>query len=439
MPSLRTSGLGRFSPRTLLAAVALLAAAGPRCVRSIKNGLGITPPLGWRSWNQFEANIDQTLILDIATRHADASRGGVSLASLGYRDVGIDDAWQDCGAGVGGGYHDAGGNPIVDTTRFPDLKALTSAIHALNLTAGWYANNCRCHDSSTSIANFEGDVAAFRRFGFDSHKLDSCGGEADIALWANLLNASGPPTLIENCKNGPWYPSRNNRIDHILWCPFNFYRTSVDATHAYGPLMGTNLQSILPFTNNNLSVPGCWAYLDMLEVGVTPGGHKEETPLTFEEQRSHFAAWCITSSPLVLGADLRNDTTLNAIWPIVANAEAIAVNQAWAGSNGLRIMAAASRTTWTPCSEFWPSCSAPEWEVWAKPLPAGGAAVVVLSHDDKAAPLSLDVAWADVPGLACRSACRVRDVHAHADLGVFADSYHVAGLASHDSVFLTVV
>ena len=65
--------------------------------------------------------------------------------------------------------------------------------------------------------------------------------------------------------------------------------------------------------------------------------------------------------------------------------------------------------------------------------------MVVLSHDDKAAPLSLDVAWADVPGLACRSACRVRDVHAHADLGVFADSYHVAGLASHDSVFLTVV
>ena len=422
--------------RLLLAA--LLAAAAPRRGGAIQNGLGLTPPQGWRSWNEFEGNIDQALILDIAARLVDTSRGGVSLASLGYRDVGIDDTWQDCGAGVGGSYHDAAGNPLVNKTRFPDLASLTASIHALNLTAGWYANNCRCHDPSPSISNFERDVAAFRRYGFDSHKLDSCGGEADIALWANLLNETGPPVMIENCKNGPWYPSINNRIDHVLWCPFNFYRTSVDAIHAYGPLMATNLQSILPFTNNNLSVPGCWAYLDMLEVGVTPGGHKEETPLTFEEQRSHFAAWCVTSSPLVLGADLRNDTTLDAIWPIVANAEALAVNQAWAGSNGLRIMAAATNTTWEPCSQFWPSCSAPAWEVWAKPLPAGGAALVVLCHADGAAPLSLDIAWADVPGLACSNACKVRDVHAHADLGVFAGSFRVANLSSHDSRFLTV-
>ena len=101
-------------------------------------------------------------------------------------------------------------------------------------------------------------------------------------------------------------------------------------------------------------------------------------------------------------------------------------------------MAAATNTTWEPCSQFWPSCSAPAWEVWAKPLPAGGAALVVLSHADGAAPLSLDIAWADVPGLACSNACKVRDVHAHADLGVFAGSFRVANLSSHDSRFLTV-
>ena len=54
----------------------------------------------------------------------------------------------------------------------------------------------------------------------------------------------------------------------------------------------------------------------------------------FHWNRAHFGAWCVTSAPLVLGADLHNSSVLNSIIDIVANTEAIAVNQAWHGHPG---------------------------------------------------------------------------------------------------------
>jgi hypothetical protein len=55
---------------------------------------------------------------------------------------------------------------------------------------------------------------------------------------------------------------------------------------------------------------------------------------TFEEDRSHFGAWCVVSSPLILGYDVTNDNTTDKIWPIISNREAVAVNQQWAGHPG---------------------------------------------------------------------------------------------------------
>ena len=49
--------------------------------------------------------------------------GGTSLADLGYATAGLDDAWQACGTGVDGSFHDANGAPLVNTTTFPDMGA----------------------------------------------------------------------------------------------------------------------------------------------------------------------------------------------------------------------------------------------------------------------------------------------------------------------------
>ncbi len=69
---------------------------------------------------------------------------GKSLAGVGYTDVGLDDGWQACGAGFDGSFHYKNGTPIVNTTLFPSLKNMTDHDHSLNLTAGWYGNNCIC-------------------------------------------------------------------------------------------------------------------------------------------------------------------------------------------------------------------------------------------------------------------------------------------------------
>ncbi len=419
----------------------------------------------------------------------------LSFADLGWREVALDDGWQACHTGPDGSYHASSGAPNVNTALFPDMAGLVDYAHSHGLTAGWYGNNCWCADHNNSVGNFMGDVKAFVDAGWDSYKLDSCGGgeerrgeesgdrgaaaplhplppqvrapwvdaatpftrltaarpaEQDIQLWYNLLNATAKkPVVIENCHNGPWLPEPPRKPGGPAWCPFHFYRSSLDIEATYGAIFGHNLATVQPLAAGGLSFPGCWAYPDMLEVGVTPGLHRNETGLTLAEARAHFGAWAIASSPLVLGLDVRSAAAVDAVWSILSNTEVIAVNQAWAGPaegwvgpgiawSGGRIAAAETNVTWAPCGWF-PNCSAPSWEVWSKPLPGGASAVLLLNHDTTALP-SVTLPWASVPALACAASgsCTVRDVYAHADLGPHTDGFTFTAVASHDSVFLTV-
>ena len=170
-----------------------------------------------------------------------------------------------------------------------------------------------------------------------------------------------------------------------------------------------------------------------------PGLHKNEVALTHAEARAHFAAWAIVSSPLVLGLDLTNASLVDSVWDIIANEEAIAVNQAWAGGSGTLLQRDASNVTWAPCG-IWPSCSAGTWEIWSKPLPGGRAAVLLLNHGAGASP-PVVLQLASVPGLTqCGSAgqpCAVRDLYAHAFVSnTTVGSFTFSPLSSHDSAFL---
>jgi len=90
---------------------------------------------------------------------------------------------------------------------------MCDAAHALNLTCGWYGNNCGCSDHCTDLSCFAGDINAAIAFGFDSWKLDGCGREESIELfytmskWATT-KAGRKPFLFENCHNGPNEPTR---------------------------------------------------------------------------------------------------------------------------------------------------------------------------------------------------------------------------------------
>jgi len=98
----------------------LLLALLPGAAVADGNGLARLPPMGWRSWNLFGLNVSQNFLEGITARKRTVNDVPASLCDLGYRDVGLDDGWQDCDAGEGdNNYHDADGNPVIDSDRFP--------------------------------------------------------------------------------------------------------------------------------------------------------------------------------------------------------------------------------------------------------------------------------------------------------------------------------
>lgn len=328
------------------------------------NGLALRPPMGWTSWTSAWDNPNQTYMTDtmnaLLTMH-----NGVSLTSLGYRFVGLDDFWQACGTGVNQSFHDAAGKPLVNKTRFPDMSAMTEHAHRNNLTMGWYMNNCGCMETSQGWVgdanvekHYKGDVEALASYRFDGAKFDGCGPFTDLDRWAALINVTGRPMQLENCHWGGDGPYITDDTTGDLWCPFNIYRSGADIAPGNWESFKTNLNSMVLWINKQtfspagpgnwpMSRPGCWAYPDSVQTGQY---------LRLEEDRSNFGAWCITSSPLILGMDVTDGKAVTRVWDILSNEEAISVNQAWAGHPGRLVKQSERVLTATfprarPCTE----------------------------------------------------------------------------------------
>jgi alpha-galactosidase len=160
----------------------------------------------------------------------------------------------------------------------------------------------------------------------------------------------------------------------------------------------------------------------VLEVGVNGQNGHSEGGLSMAEQRTHFGLWCVVSSPLTLSFDLGNASLMDAVWPIIANKDAIAVNQQWAGAPG------------TLADEDKDSAGA-RWQVWAKPQPDGAVAVLLVNMGDDVFTLSV------VPSefvLGSDGTVAVRDVWNGKDLGRKASATPLVfdSVAAHDSIFL---
>jgi len=73
----------------------------------LDNGLALTPPMGWRNWNAWLQDVNQSRMeaaINAVAQHRNFGSGlnSESLAELGYDHVGLDDFWQACGQGVNG-------------------------------------------------------------------------------------------------------------------------------------------------------------------------------------------------------------------------------------------------------------------------------------------------------------------------------------------------
>jgi len=185
----------------------------------------------------------------------------------------------------------------------------------------------------------------------------------------------------------------------------------------------------------------------MLEVGCAHGpGGPSDPGLTAQETRAHFGAWAIVSSPLTLSHDVNNDTIMDAIWPVIANPEAIAVNQAWSGNSGQPFKQAEtliklSDVNWAAVTKDTDAAElakiggffAPSWQYFYKPVGGNNIAILLMNHENSTSSLSFD--FADVPGSPCMT-CSLRDIYARKELGRFTTSFTADAVGPHDVAFL---
>ena len=133
--------------------------------RGYNNGVALTPPMGWSSWNLFRNKISEELIKEIA----DAMHKS-GLSDAGYVYVNIDDCWQASS-------RDAEGRLQCDRLTFPSgIKALADYVNERGIKLGIYSSNgtYTCEDYPASLLHERIDAETFASWGIEYFKYDFC-------------------------------------------------------------------------------------------------------------------------------------------------------------------------------------------------------------------------------------------------------------------------
>lgn len=129
------------------------------------NGVALTPPMGWSSWNLFASKINEDLIKEIA----DAMKNS-GLLEAGYKYVNIDDCWQSS-------ERDANGKLQCDKATFPNgIRALSDYVNSQGLKLGLYSSNgtYTCEDYPASLLHEAVDADSLAEWGIEYFKYDFC-------------------------------------------------------------------------------------------------------------------------------------------------------------------------------------------------------------------------------------------------------------------------
>jgi hypothetical protein len=156
--------------------------------------------------------------------------------------------------------------------------------------------------------------------------------------------------------------------------------------------------------------------------------------------RSHFGAWAIVSSPLVLSHDVNDETITEQIWSLIANREVLEVNQVYVGDSGGVYEQSNNETIDLGVWDYWNDSPhynvvVPVLQLFAKPLTHGRVAVLAMNHGLEPR-RSVTIQWSSVPGVTC-DPCLVRDIWTHETIGIVAGEIRF-DIESHDSVFIVI-
>jgi alpha-galactosidase len=387
--------------------------------------LALTPHMGWNSWYIWENHVTDKIIRDAADAMVNSG-----MINHGYMYVNIDDCWP-----VKSGSNDPslGGEPrdsrgmVNSNKRFPDMKALTDYIHAKGLKAGIYTSPgpTTCAGHVGAYQHEELDVQRFVEWGFDFLKYDWCSYgqiaknnsreelQKPYQLISAILRRQPRDIVLNLCQYGmgdvwEW----GQQVGGHSW------RTAGDLGLTFeGISAGLFRDGFDLYSQRQLHKyggPGGWNDPDYLLIGYLSNwrGQTAPTPLTPNEQYSHFSLWCLVAAPLIFSGDMTrlDEFTLN----VLSNDEVIEVDQDPLGKPGCRV------------------AKTEDAEVWAKELEDGSKAVGLFNRGEFETVIT--ARWADL-GRTGKQA--VRDLWRQKELGVF-DVLFSARVPRHGVVLVRV-
>jgi alpha-galactosidase len=373
-------------------------------------GLALTPPMGWNSWNKFGCDVNEVLIMQTADAMVESG-----MKDAGYQYIVIDDCWH--------GERDSLGFIHPSPEHFSSgMKALADYIHSKGLKFGIYSDAGwkTCGGRPGSRGYEYQDALTYAEWGVDYLKYDWCNTEELNAKGAyltmrNAIYAAGRPIVFSLCEwgnNVPW--EWGKEVGH-LWRISGDIAPIFDGEEGHGNWSSWGVLQILDMRKDirKYAGPDHWNDLDMMEVG---------NGMSVVEDRAHFSLWCMMASPLMAGNDLRNMNreTID----ILTNKEVIAVNQDSLGIQGFKCFQEG------------------DWEIWAKPLKGGDLALCFLNRGKSTEKIEFDLGEKIIKDdefkkqyLFAEKEYRIRDLWAKKDIGTTKQVFKTK-IASHEVVML---
>ncbi len=305
----------------------------------VGQGLALTPPMGWNSWNVWGLSVDQRKVKIAANAMVI-----LGLADYGWTYINIDDGWEAAERTKDG--------QLLANEKFPDMKQLATDIHNKGLKLGIYSSPgpTTCGGYLGSYEHELQDARTWADWGIDYVKYDWCSYD-NIAEDESLAELQKPyihfrEVLDQVDRDIVYSMCQYGRGDVWEWgeeVGGNLWRTTYDITDTWRSMAGIGFSQdeIAPYAG-----PGHWNDPDMLVVGKLGWGPElRDSRLTPDEQYTHITLWAMLSAPMLLGCDLAqmDAFTMN----LLTNHEVIAVNQDPLGKQGKMVYDGVRYQLWT--------------------------------------------------------------------------------------------
>lgn len=373
-----------------LAAVALIPTT-----YGLDNGLGLTPPMGYNTWNDLGCN-------ELSEENVKAVADVMSTNGLlraGFEYLNLDDCWM-------ASTRDQAGRLQGDLARFPSgMKDLAEYVHSKGLKFGIYSDrgSKTCQGRPATLGNETLDAQTFADWGVDYLKEDNCyssSGKDDLnqlfkefGSMRDALNATGRPIFFSVCGGGDHGPGDN--ITYYASDPrgggklANSWRISSDVIEWQTCQMAYEFDAGL----QKFSGPGGFNDPDMLY------GSAASWQMSQARSRTQFSLWSVLMAPLIIGANVRNLSAFD--METFTNSEIIAVSQDKLAIQGKRLLHEQGNSSMLSAS------------VWARELADGKAAMVFLNNFGEATTIACNHSCWDQLPFEVGTHLDVRDLWSH--------------------------